>query len=118
MTETLPRSRVIHVELQIALPAAATHDEVMEWVRYSVGHNGSINDANPLYDHELTVIVEPVLTDAGHCSWVEIVSTSPVERGMSIKSRRVSSLEPAPADAAITSSEAAFRAATRKVGTR
>lgn len=59
----LPKSRVIKVEFQIALPVSATEDEVEEWIHMECGHAGSISMNNPLINHSPEILGELLLTD-------------------------------------------------------
>lgn len=62
MTDILPRSRIVHVQFALALPADATRAEVLEWVTFNL-LGGSMSSDNPLNDHEVEAIAEPILTD-------------------------------------------------------
>lgn len=61
----LPKSRLIKIEMTIALPVSATLDQIDEWVRMECGHYGGIDMDNPLVHHEPEAISAPVLTDTG-----------------------------------------------------
>lgn len=59
----LLKSRLIKVEMTIALPVDATMDEIEEWIRMECGHSGSISLSNPLIDHAPECTSAPMLTD-------------------------------------------------------
>ncbi len=61
MTEILPRSTLIHVQFEVALPADATKEEVLEWIAYAVDCGGIAID-NPLYSYGIEPVQEPLLT--------------------------------------------------------
>lgn len=58
----LPRSRIIRVEFEMALPADASKDEVLEWVRFNLW-GGSMPIDSPLGHYGVEALCEPVLTD-------------------------------------------------------
>lgn len=61
MTEMLPKSTLIHVEFDVALPIDATKEDVLEWVASSVDYGG-ISVDNPLIAFGLEPMQEPLLT--------------------------------------------------------
>lgn len=62
---TLPKSRVIDVYLQVVLPAAATREEIEEWLEAELCSRGGVDAENPLIDEGVEVVGEPTLTDTG-----------------------------------------------------
>ena len=60
--ELLPKSSIIAVSFEVALPENATKEEILEWISYSLDH-GSISIQNPLSKHGMSSIGEPVLHD-------------------------------------------------------
>jgi hypothetical protein len=60
----LPKSRLVRVEFELALPVAATYDEVEEWVNLALCIGGSSTD-NPLDPFGVEAASAPVLTDTG-----------------------------------------------------
>lgn len=65
MSDTMPRGQRIAVSFDIALPARATQEQVLEWVKFASGFSGSMPSDNPLVDHDMEAITEPVLSDMG-----------------------------------------------------
>lgn len=63
MSNLLPKSRLVKVEMTIALPISATLDQVEEWVNMESGARGSMSGDNPLADFDIEAISPPVLTD-------------------------------------------------------
>lgn len=63
--EILPRSRIVRVEFELALPADATKSEILEWVEMEACNSGGINMSNPLATFSIEGISEPTLTDTG-----------------------------------------------------
>lgn len=66
--ELLPAGRRIRVSFDAVLPAAATPDQVLDWMKYATAFTGSMSDNNPLADHEMEAVTEPELTDTGRHS--------------------------------------------------
>jgi hypothetical protein len=62
MTTILPRSRIIRVQFELALPADATTDEVLEWVTFNL-EGGTMSSDSPLSPYDVEAIAEPHLTD-------------------------------------------------------
>lgn len=62
MTTILPRSRIIRVQFELALPADATTDEVLEWVTFNLW-GGTMSSDSPLNPYDIEAIAEPHLTD-------------------------------------------------------
>lgn len=62
--DLLPRGRIVRIDGEIILPAAATHNQVMEWVKFNMGW-GSIKTSNPLHEYEVELNGEPILRDSG-----------------------------------------------------
>lgn len=62
MDMTLPRSRIVRIEIEVAIPEAATREQVEEWVRFETGRGGC-EEANPLLDWDMEAISAPILTD-------------------------------------------------------
>lgn len=60
--EKLPKSRIIHVAFELALPASATKAQIEEWVRFNL-HASSMATASPLHDYDIEMVGEPLLTD-------------------------------------------------------
>lgn len=65
MSEQLPRGRVIAVEFEVALPVAATREQVLEWLAFELGWLGGMQGDSPLAFRKLDPIGEPVLADTG-----------------------------------------------------
>lgn len=59
----LPEGRLIKVESLVRLPAAATPDQVEEWIEFSAFGAGSMRLDNPLSTHEPESFTDLVLTD-------------------------------------------------------
>jgi hypothetical protein len=57
-----PRSSIIGVNFEAALPCEATKQQILEWISHNLGLD-AISPSNPLHKHELEAIVEPILTD-------------------------------------------------------
>lgn len=62
MTTILPRSRIIGVQFELALPVDANTDEVLEWVRFNL-LGGTLSTDNPLNRFDVEALSEPTLTD-------------------------------------------------------
>lgn len=62
--EVMPLGRIVRVEFSLILPAAATREEVEEWIEYGLGRGG-VETGNPLLDHDLEAMSAPTLTDTG-----------------------------------------------------
>lgn len=60
---TIAPGRVITVHMQIPAPVGATRDEVLEWIVSRVS-GLAIDDQNPLADHDLSPIFEPLLVES------------------------------------------------------
>lgn len=60
----LPSGRLVRIEVDVILPAAATRAQVLEWVKFTLGWGSLAND-NPLSEHDIDVDDEPVLSDTG-----------------------------------------------------
>lgn len=60
--EVFPRSSIIGVNFETALPCDATKQQILEWIAHNLGLD-AISTSNPLHNHEFEAIVEPVLTD-------------------------------------------------------
>lgn len=65
MTNLLPKSRIVKVEMLVALPISATKDQVEEWISLECGHSGGMSGDNPLGNFSPEAISAPVLTDTG-----------------------------------------------------
>lgn len=61
----LPKSRIVKVEMMIALPISATKEQIDEWIAMECGHSGSMETDNPLVAYEPEAISAPMLTDTG-----------------------------------------------------
>lgn len=60
----LPRSRIIKVEFEFALPTAATLKEIDEWVQFNL-ESGGMREDSRLIDCPLEIIEPATLTDTG-----------------------------------------------------
>jgi len=60
--EIFPRSSIIGVTFETALPCDATKEDIMEWIAHNLGHGGISLD-NPLVKHGMEALNEPILTD-------------------------------------------------------
>jgi len=65
MGNVLPKSRLVKVEMMIALPISATYDQIEDWIAFECGRSGSMDGDNPLINYEPEAILRPVLTDLG-----------------------------------------------------
>jgi hypothetical protein len=63
MSNLLPKSRLVKINLTVALPISATLEQVDEWVKAECGHRGQVSPENPLLKYGLEAICDPVLTD-------------------------------------------------------
>lgn len=62
---TLPEGRIIRIEFEARLPAAATKEQIDQWVAFELG-SGSMPRDNPLGQHDLEYWQsKPALTDSG-----------------------------------------------------
>lgn len=60
--EIFPKSSIIGVLFETALPCDATKDEILEWISHNLGQGG-ISMTNPLVKHEMESLSEPILKD-------------------------------------------------------
>lgn len=63
--EILPRSRIVRVEFEFALPVDASKADILEWVEMEACQSGGIDMSNPLAKFGIEGISEPTLTDTG-----------------------------------------------------
>ena len=85
----IPAGRVITVHMQIPASVSATRDEVLEWIVSKVSGMDP-DDQNPLANHDLSPVREPLLVDSkeyktGICmktkkGWVSTAETMPDDR--------------------------------------
>lgn len=61
----LPKSRIVKVEMLVALPISATLDQIEEWITFECGKCGGMTLTNPLSEHSVEAINDPILTDTG-----------------------------------------------------
>ena len=47
----LPEGSLIEVKMTVRLPAAATDEQISEWLEAEVANSGGIDRGNPLSDH-------------------------------------------------------------------
>src|SRR4051794_6150586 len=62
MSNLLPKSRIVRIEVSISLPISATLDQVEEWAGFELGRGAMAVD-NPLGNYDLEAINDPILTD-------------------------------------------------------
>lgn len=86
-SEILQAGHIVDVHFQVALPVAASKSDILEWVMFNLGF-GSMATANPLADHDIETLREPVLSDSGTRLATEIVS-DPARPGVVVKKHRV-----------------------------
>jgi hypothetical protein len=59
--QTVPKGRVVSVRFEFAMPAAATREQVDEWIAYVTGARSSCMLTNPLLDFDLQALEMPRL---------------------------------------------------------
>lgn len=91
----LPRSRIIKIEFEIALPMSATHEEIDDWVAYCLG-SGSCGPE--LAGYELDPIAPPVLTDMEVHLDRQVVDMQSAGRSTIYSVRTARTLGPIPPD--------------------
>ena len=62
LDELLPADRIVECTFRFALPAAATKQEILDWVCLALGVGGC-DAGNPLENFELDAIQDPILAD-------------------------------------------------------
>lgn len=65
MMAVLPKSRIIKVQFEVALPISASRDEIEEWITFECGRCGAMSCANHLSEYAPEAISAPILTDTG-----------------------------------------------------
>lgn len=73
MSDILPKSSLIKVQFEMALPEDATRDEILEWVSSSINYGG-ISTVNPLLKHGLEPEQEPVLSETNSYLHRELIA--------------------------------------------
>lgn len=101
----LPRSRIIKVEFEVALPAEATLDQIEEWVLDALQIDGC-HDNNPLRSHGFDPIDDPVLTDTKLHLDRTAFDVRKTDTGFSYAVRTKRTLGPIPEDQKLDPSEA------------
>jgi hypothetical protein len=48
---TIPEGSLIDVKLTVRLPAAATEQQITEWLNYGISQQGGMSVDSPLYSH-------------------------------------------------------------------
>ena len=77
----LPAGRLIKLECEIVLPAAATREQIEEWVLASFGVGG-VGSGSPLYNDEPELFAGKVdLTDTGYQARREEFDHKTLENG-------------------------------------
>jgi len=79
--DVLPRSAIVRVEFEVALPCDASKEDILEWISYSLNES-SLSRDNPLIKHELQAISEPTLSETNEYLHQE---ATPTERGWQIR---------------------------------
>ena len=47
---------MVEMKINVAIPKEATYDQVVEWLKYSVGYTSEIYLANPLCDEDMEAL--------------------------------------------------------------
>lgn len=88
--EMRQEGELIKVEMEIRLPAAATPQQVKQWIEYETHRCGSISNSNPLLHHEMEVFGGELHWDfTGYTGREEKFDERPTERGVTYRVRYV-----------------------------
>lgn len=61
--DILEAGHIVDVHFRLALPAAASKAQILDWVMLALGR-GSVATSNPLADHDVEALEEAVLYDS------------------------------------------------------